>query len=184
MLTHAQIILLIHYFRDLPDRKVLKEKQELRYAITYERSHIAMLDTCRHLYLSMSFPLLIFPFVRLFQADNKGETGVMGFPGPRVSTHLHNSTRSCPPSMCSLCMMCCFGCCSRVHLVQMGVLDQRYVCARDERCCIKWLSEQVKCHFMTLRWRLFLRGISVNQDQKAEMVSRWEWTYCDHWLRS
>lgn len=30
--------------------------------------------------------ILLFYLLGLFQADNKGETGVMGFPGPRVST--------------------------------------------------------------------------------------------------
>lgn len=29
---------------------------------------------------------MLFYLLGLFQADNKGETGVMGFPGPRVST--------------------------------------------------------------------------------------------------
>lgn len=30
--------------------------------------------------------ILLFFLLGLFQADNKGETGVVGFPGPRVST--------------------------------------------------------------------------------------------------
>lgn len=65
--------------------------------------------------------VLLLTMSGLFQADNKGETGVMGFPGPRVST---DTFRQFSPLSWSWCLLtgavlkCFRGC-----LVQMGVLD-------------------------------------------------------------
>ncbi len=68
---------------------------------------------------------------------------MMGMPGGRVSTStfLHISARNCPLSVCSVHIMFCF--CSRVCLVQKGVLDQGYVRVRDERRIIILLSNQM-----------------------------------------
>ena len=58
--------------------------------------HTHFLDLNRFDTASNSFVCL--SFVHIFQADNKGETGIMGFPGLRVSTDtfVHMSSRSCP----------------------------------------------------------------------------------------
>ena len=49
--------------------------------ITHEQLFTNIYNSASHFLCSSS---LLFG---LFQATNKGETGVMGFPGPRVSTH-------------------------------------------------------------------------------------------------
>lgn len=65
--------------------------------------------------------------IGLFQADNKGETGLMGYPGPRVSMVTFSIVFFLTLSFLHVlhCYFCLDACC-RAKVVQMDIQEERF----------------------------------------------------------